>query len=265
MPVLTWVTNHRIWALGMGVAVLIVAVAVGVWFFLLRSPGTQVDLKQALRLYKQDQGSGGSSNSKLPPPGVYQYRTSGGENLSVAGISRSFPSKTDIIVTDAQCATLEWEPLKQHTEGMVECPSSNGALAIVSAPSYEEIAGTATTMDIRCPANTYFVPSDPKVGEHWQSTCHATGQKVVYSGSVVGFTTLTVGEQKVPSIHVREDLTFSGAQTGTNPNDYWVSLANGVVLRQRETVDVNQAAGPLGSVHYGEQMAIALTSLTPLR
>jgi hypothetical protein len=38
-----------------------------------------------------------------------------------------------------------------------------------------------------------------------------------------------------------------------------------MILRQSETVDVNQAAGPLGAVHYSEQMAIALTSTTPMR
>lgn len=266
MPVVTWVTNHRIWALGMGIAVLVVAVAAGVWFFLLRSPGTQLDLRQALRLYKQDQRSGtGGSDSKLPPPGVYRYRTSGGEQLSVAGISRSFPSATDMIVTDSRCATLKWEPLEQHVEGMVECPNINGALAIVATPSYEEIAGTKTWTDLRCPEGTYFVPPDPRTGERWRTTCRSPGQNVIFAGAVVGFTSVNVGGHDVPAIHTRETLTFSGSQTGTNPNDYWVSLENGVILRQRETVDVSESTGPLGSVHYGEQMAIELTSLTPVR
>ena len=36
MPVLTWATNHRFWVLGLGVlAAVLVAVAAGVWFFLL--------------------------------------------------------------------------------------------------------------------------------------------------------------------------------------------------------------------------------------
>jgi hypothetical protein len=44
LPVLTWITHHRLWALGMGFTVLIVAIAAGVWFFVLRSPATQIDL-----------------------------------------------------------------------------------------------------------------------------------------------------------------------------------------------------------------------------
>jgi hypothetical protein len=266
MPVLTWLTNHRIWALGMGVALLLVAVAAGVWFFVLRSPGTQVDLRQALRLYKEGQGSGASStDSELPPAGVYRYQTSGGEELSIGGISRSFPSATNMIVTDSRCATLKWEPLEQHIEGMVECPSANGALTFVSAPSYEDIADTKTTTDIRCPADTYFVPPDPRTNQRWQTTCHSPGQTVVFSGTVVGFTSVKVAGKSIRAIHTRETLTFSGSQTGTNPNEYWISLENGVILRQRETVDVSESTGPLGSVHYGEQMAIDLTSLTPIR
>ncbi|HEX4219942.1 MAG TPA: hypothetical protein VHZ02_16310, partial [Acidimicrobiales bacterium] len=89
MPVLTWAAHHRLWALGIGIAVLIAAVAVGVWFFLLRSPGTQIDLRQALRLYRQGQHSGATGTSTdLPPPGVYRYKTSGGEQLSFGGINR---------------------------------------------------------------------------------------------------------------------------------------------------------------------------------
>jgi hypothetical protein len=42
-------------------------------------------------------------------------------------------------------------------------------------------------------------------------------------------------------------------------------VQNGLILRQRETVDVEQKAGPLGSVRYTEEMAIALSSLTPIR
>ena len=202
---------------------------------------------------------------QLPPPGVYRYRTSGGESLSIGGISRSFPPATEMIVTDSSCATMKWEPLEQHIEGMVTCPTANRTLSIAAAPSYEEIAGIKTTTDIRCPSGTYLVPPHPTVGERWKTTCHSPGQNVVFDGSVVGFTSVKVGGQNIPALHTRLTLSFSGSQSGTNPNDYWVSLQDGIILRQRETVAVSQAAGPLGSVHYGEQMAIALTSLTPLR
>ena len=79
-----------------------------------------------------------------------------------------------------------------------------------------------------------------------------------------GTSRVDVGGRGIPALHTRLSLTFSGAETGTNPNDYWISQ-NGVILQQKETVSVSQSAGPLGSVHYTEQMVISLTSATPIR
>jgi hypothetical protein len=159
---------------------------------------------------------------------------------------------------------MKWEPLEKHTEGMVVCPAADGALTIASALSYEEIAGTQTTSDIRCPAATYLVPPDPTAGARWRTTCHSPGQNVVFSGVLVGPSSVDVGGHEIPALHTRLTLTFSGAESGTNPNDYWIAQ-DGVILQQKETVSVSQAAGPLGSVHYSEQMAITLTSPTPIR
>ena len=76
MPVLNWISLHRLWALGIGVAVVIAAVAAGAWLFMLRSPTTQVGLRQALRLYRQDQDSTATGSSgALPVSGVYRYLT----------------------------------------------------------------------------------------------------------------------------------------------------------------------------------------------
>lgn len=172
---------------------------------------------------------------------------------------------SNVIVTDANCATVRWEPLVQHVETQVECPTGGGALGIVSMPSSEQIAGITTNMEVDCPPGTYLVPPNATVGERWQTTCHGSGQVVHLTGRVVGFSTVSVGRKTAPSVHTRLAMSFSGAESGTSPADYWVSLTNGMILRQSESVDVQQAAGPLGSVHYTEQMKIALQSLTPVR
>ena len=266
MPALTWMTQHRFWALGVGAMVLLVLVGAGLWLFVVRSPATQVNLRQALRLYRLEQKTGGGeTNPQLPPAGVYQYRTTGGEQLSIAGISRAFPATSEMIVTETVCATMKWEPLVQHMEGMVECPQSHGGLEITSALAYEEIAGNQTTSVIHCPDRMYLVPPDWFVGDRWQSTCHSAGENVIFSGRVIGPSSVDVGGSEVPALHVRLILLFSGSASGTNPNDYWLSLQDGLVLRQRETVDVAQKTGPLGSVRYTEQMAITLTAVAPVR
>ncbi|MGH9080358.1 MAG: hypothetical protein ACRDYE_09860 [Acidimicrobiales bacterium] len=266
MSSLTWIGHHRLWALGMGAALLIVAVAAGVWFFVLRSPTTPIDLRQALRLYRQGQGPVAADPSpELPPSGVYRYRTSGSERLSMGDITRRFPTSTDLIVTDGRCATMKWEPFEQHIEGLVTCPSAGGALSITSAPSYEQIAGTQTTSDIQCPAAAYLLPPHPVAGQRWQVTCRAPGQTVLLTGQVIGTARVGVGGTSVPAVHTRMSLSFSGAESGSNPNDYWLSASTGLILRQSETVDVSQQGGPLGSVRYEEQMSMQLSSIDPMR
>ena len=265
MPVLNWASHHRLWVLVAGVAALVLAFVGGVWFFTARNPGTQIGIRQALLQYRQNQGAEGASGSTpLPLSGVYRYRTSGGEHLSVGDIARVFPNTTEMIVTDAKCATLEWEPLEQHKEEMVECPVQEGILSMTSALTYEEIAGIQTTNLIQCPSNAYLVPP-PSVGEEWHATCHASDQKIALSGQVIGASSVDIGGHAEPALHVRLTLVFSGSETGTNPADYWVSLKDGMILREHETVDVSQVVGPLGSVRYAEQMTITLSSLTPIR
>jgi hypothetical protein len=266
MPILGWATHHRLWAMGLGVAVLLAAVAAGVWFFAIRSPGTQIDLRQALRLYRHDQQSGDPAwSARLPPPGVYRYRTTGDEHLSVGAISRTFPATTEMIVTDARCATVTWEPLEEHVEGLVECPLPGGATVMSSALTEEQIAGVHTSQVIHCPTTATFIPTDPTPSRRWRATCSASGQRVAVSGEVVGTTTVMVDRREIPALHTRITLTFSGTESGTNPTDYWVSLTDGLILRERETVDVSQQAGPLGAAHYTEQMGVTLESEVPTR
>ena len=266
MHVLTWAGHHRLLALGAGISCLMALMALGLWFLVVRSPTTQVDLSQALRLYRQGQRPGiATGDPRLPRSGVYRYRTTGSERLNLGGIRRYFPTTTQMIVTDGRCTTMEWEPFEQHTEGLVACPSTGGAVVFASAPTFEEIAGVRSTTDIRCSSGAYLLPPDPTVGVRWRSTCVADGTKVDYTGQLIGTSSVDVGHVRVPALHVRIGLELSGAESGSNPSDYWLSARNGMILRQDETVDLHQQAGPLGSVSYSESMTISLESLSPQR
>jgi hypothetical protein len=266
MPAVTWINHHRFFLAGAGVVVLIAAIALGVWFFIFRGTSTPVNLRQALRLYRDEPHSGQiGTATDLPSPGVYRYNTSGNEQLSFAGIERTFPAASAMIVTDKKCATDKWEPLEQHWEGIVVCPSGHGSYDITSSLTYEEIAGTQTTEVIDCPAGTYLVPPGARPGQHWRSECHASGLNVAASGRVIGNSSVNVGGTTIPAIHTRLMLTFSGSESGDNPTDYWVSPKTGLILAQRETVAVAEKAGPIGSVEYNEKMAMTLSSATPAR
>ena len=80
------------------------------------------------------------------------------------------------------------------------------------------------------------------------------------SGEALGMTTIKVGGHPVTVEHTCFSLTFAGAKRGTNPTDFWIVPGNGLIVRERETVAVNQ-----GSVRYNETMETTLTALSPSR
>jgi hypothetical protein len=264
MPFMTWLNHHRLLVSGFGLVVLVLTALAGVWFFMIRSTGTQIDLRQALKLYRHDE-RGGAAGEGLPEPGVYVYQTSGGEQLSLPGMSRRFPSASNLIVTDPRCASMEWAPIDEHMEGIVVCRQPDGALVMARTTSLETIAGIRTSETVRCPSAAYFVPPAARAGDRWHAVCHGPGQTDRLAGQVVGMTTLVVNGRTVPALHTRLDISISGQESGSNPADYWVSPDTGLILRQKESVSVSQAAGPLGAVHYREEMAITMTSLSPDR
>lgn len=265
MPALHWINHHRLLLLGAGFAVLVVAIAVGLWFFIFRSSSTPVNLRQALRLYRQDQSRSATSGSDLPSPGVYRYRSAGNEQLSFGDIGRTFPTSSNMIVTVGRCAMERWEPIEQHMEGVEECRQTNGAYTLSSSVTDEDIAGINTTQTINCPTTAYLLPPDARTGERWGATCHSPGLDVGISGTVVGSSSVAVGGARFPAVHTRLVLTFSGSESGTSPSDYWIDPKDGLILSERERVDLHQQAGPLGSIRYTEGMAITLDSLTPVR
>ncbi len=234
------------------------------WALVFRTVSSPVGLREALRIYRREQTGKmlTSLRTKLPAPGVYTYRTSGGEGLNLVGVQRSFPSTTSMIVADGRCATVSWVPITQHTEATTVCSGPNGALEIPKLVTDESIAGTTSTSTIACPATAYLLPPSVRPGERWGVTCSLLSprQEVAMSGQALGISTIEVDGHPVTVEHTRFSLTFAGTERGTNPTDFWIVPGNGLIVRERETVAVNQ-----GSVRYNETMETTLTSLSPAR
>jgi hypothetical protein len=85
-------------------------------------------------------------------------------------------------------------------------------------------------------------------------------EKVELAGESLGRSTMTIAGHGVTVEHTRFTLTFDGSQAGTNPTDFWIVPSTGLVVQEKEDVDVTS-----GGVHYSENMLSMLTSLTPLR
>jgi len=263
VPIWSWVQHHR-WLSILFLAFLVVGSAGGTaWAVFFRTVASPVSLREALRLYHRENASRALGGFKaVLSPGVFSYETSGGESLNLLGVSRSFPSRTSMVVAAASnaCSAVDWVPIAQHTETTSICAAAHHSLVMKTLVTHEAISGTTTTAMISCPSTMYLVPPIDMPGVQWTATCHedTPANTVSVSGRVLGTGPLTVGGQIVPTLHVRLMLAFSGTDQGTNPIDFWVSTSRGLIVREQEAVHIAQ-----GGVHYTETMDSRLVSVTP--
>ena len=251
MVVWHWVQQHR-WLSIIVLAFVILSCAGGTaWALVFRTVSSPVGLREALRIYRREQAEKmlTSLRSRMPAPGVYTYRTRGGEGLSLMGVQRSFPDSSEMVVTDDECALVSWVPITQHTE--------------TSVVTSESIAGTSTTSKVVCPSTAYVIPPGVHPGQQWQATCSLSdpAERVALRGRALGPVTISVGGRRVQTMHTRVTLVYrGGALRGTNPTDFWVVPSTGLIVREKESVGVDQ-----GGVHYSEAMDTTLARLRPDR
>jgi hypothetical protein len=259
-----WVQQHRLLAV-LVLALVIVSSAGGTaWALVFRTVSSPVGLREALRMYRREQTGKvvATLRNRLPAPGVYTYRTTGGEGLSLMGVQRAFPSTSSMIVADGRCATVSWVPITEHTESTTVCARNDGALSVPRLVTNESIAGTTTTSTVRCPATAYLLPPATRPAERWAAGCSLTSpaEKVSLAGEALGPATMVVGGHDVSVEHTRLTLTFTGTDGGSNPTDFWIVPSSGLIVREHERVGVTQ-----GGVRYSESMDAMLTGLDPTR
>src|SRR6202050_5149052 len=140
------------------------------WALVFRTLSSPVGVREALRFDRREQTGKmmSSLRNKLPAPGVYTYRTSGGESLNLVGVARSFPSSTSMIVADGRCATVSWVPITQHTEATTVCNAPSGALTIPKLVTDESIAGSTSSSTVDCPATAYLLPPATRPAQRWR-------------------------------------------------------------------------------------------------
>jgi len=263
-----WIQSHR-WLCVIFLAVVIIGTAGGTaWAVFFRTVSSPVSLGEALRLYRRT-ANNATPGSKPRPfvSGVFGYKTTGGESLSLLDQSRTFPTRTNMLMTagSRDCSDVSWVPITQHTESMTVCPEgSSGSEAVTDFTTFEQISGTTTTTVVECPATTYLVPPVATPGERWSSTCQQTaptapGQRVRVDGVVLGSGPVQIGAQSISTVHVRLTIHFSGPAQGTSPADFWISTSRGLLAREQETATIAQ-----DGVDYTERMDSTLSSLTPL-
>jgi hypothetical protein len=208
-----------------------------------------------------------------PAAGVYVYRGSGTEQLSLPPKSQSQGPQMPATVTHRSdgCWTFRIDYSSQHWQTWIYCPRVGG-LVELGGQTFERWDFVFTKYDststFACDPPSVTVRAAMQPGDHWQQTCRGTSSgtkgEAVTSGpcTFVGNDTVTVGGRRVAAYHLHQERTLSGSQRGTQTADLWFAAKDGLPLRNERTQTVHTNT-IVGSSTYTEHGSFALTTLQP--
>jgi hypothetical protein len=268
-------SHRRRWfvLLALGGVILIMATAfVVLWR---RSGAREVSTDEARRRFEA------SSSTTLPPSpavlrpaaGVYLYRGSGTEHLSLPPKSQHQGPRMPGTVTHRAdgCWTFRIDYSTQHWQTWVYCPRAGG-LVERGGQTFEHWDFVFTTYDststFTCDPPSVTIRAGMRAGDRWQQSCRGTSSGTegvgVTSGpyTFVGDDTLTIGGTRVPAYRFHQERTMSGSQDGTQTADLWFARKDGLPLRnvRSQTVRTDTV---VGTSTYTERGDFTLTSLRP--
>lgn len=245
------------------------------WFPFHGARPRAVTLDEARRRFLEERVGGGSVARPLTPAeGVYRYEGTGSESLSNPPRTQAEGPELPGTVTHGVdgCWDFRLDYSTNHWRRWTYCVTG-GRLVQQGSEVYQRwdfgtfAVDNTTTMTCRPPP--VIMEAGMAVGDRWRAECR--GESTQISGTtisagthrLVGIESLTVGGRPVEAFHFRDRRTVSGAQSGTERFDSWLS-PEGLVLRGRQRIAVDSDS-PLGRVTYTQQSEFALASLDPAR
>ncbi|MBV8234559.1 MAG: hypothetical protein JO075_02545 [Acidimicrobiia bacterium] len=201
----------------------------------------------------------------LPAEGVYAYRTTGGESISVAGASHSYPPETYATVRHlGGCQWLnENDVIKEHVDKRTLC-SEPGHLLQLEQSREVTFFGKTDGGDYVCAPPETQHDTTEQVGATTVGTCTASdGSAARIEATYLGHEPVQVGGASVDAVHLHLHSTLTGRAQGTADEQFWLLPHSGLVLRWDRSVDTMADAAFGANVHYQEQATFLLESLTP--
>jgi hypothetical protein len=197
----------------------------------------------------------------LPEPGVYRYRTTGGEHISFLDYRRDYSATTMRIVTARGCGVREQQWfLVQHLEYYDRCGD-----ALDSYGTDIAFWWTHGTQAFRCQPGGSFDMAGHRPADQVTWSCADEDTDAAQLTQYVADETVEVGGVAVPARHTRWITTFSGATRGTATVDDWFAPDTGLVLHEHREIGLRVGSPFVGSVAYVDSSDFTVLSLTPAR
>lgn len=250
------------------VAVLLGAAYAG-WRVMFRDSSDPVSVDDAVSSFRSQPGREGAAGG-TPAPGVYVYRTAGGESLRDAPLGdarHAYPRMSAVVVARGGCGFVEtWVPLDTRARESTLCATRRG-LTITDTRETRSFFGIDSPREFDCAGS---VPASPPANGKpatWTSTCSVSGSSSFTETArsrLVGRERLTVGGRPVRAVHVRDELELSGETRGRATRHTWRRAADGLLLRQ-EYREQSVVSSHVGELRFADRYRLALTSLEPRR
>ncbi len=204
--------------------------------------------------------SAAAATAGLPVPGVYRYRTTGGEKVSFLDYRREYTPVTHRIVTRHGCGIREEQFfLVQHVEYYDRCGPR-----LVAYGTDIAFWWTHGTQDFACVGGS-FDGSDMAPGEQVPWLC---GDEDTVAGQTTEYLAdeeVEVDGRSLPARHTRWTTEFSGATKGTAVVDDWFDPVTGLVLRETRSIGLRVGSPFVGDLSYIDVSEYLLLSTTPDR
>ncbi len=268
--------RHPLRWVAAGTALLVLAGA-GTFVYLWSDSGAHpVPSSVAIQRFLQEGGAVANDPGAGPDPGVYSYRGTGIETISVPPKSQTEgPGIPGTVVRhDGGCFEFRLDLSDYHWQSWDYCVH-DGALVSPGRAGYYNWDFVAFHVD---DTSTFVCrPSVTTISGHLvPGTSHAvactghnnhlsTGPVFMHGTSTLVRTAdITIGGRSLASVLVAEKVTFSGGQSGSNVADTWFSVANGLPLSGTWHTRVSTPS-PVGTSTLDAHGSFTLDSVTPLR
>ncbi len=269
--------KHRHVARWVVLGIVIVVLAGGSTFAYLwtRSGAHAVSSSEAIERFRH-QDPNGSDNVVGPLPGVYAYRGTGIERISVPPKSQSEgPGMPGTVVRrPGGCFDFRLDFSDHHWQSWDYCVH-DGALVSPTRAGYYNWDFVAFHVDdtstFACQPVVTTVPDPIVPGTASKVACTGSNDKLS-TGPVImrGTSTLVrsgdirVGSQTLSAVLVAEHVTFSKGQSGSNDTSTWFAVSTGLPLRGTWHTRVSTTS-PVGISTLDAHGDFALSSVTPSR
>jgi len=205
-----------------------------------------------------------TSQVDLPEPGVYRYRTTGGESIdAMGGVTREYPAESAITVTPRGCGVhLSWDPLKERRDEWELCAPGLAVELQPGGAQFHEFFGQAQLDEISCDGVVAVTMTGSLAEPTATRTCTLADDPWTPVWEVLGRSTLQVEGRDVAVTHARMTVEDDDEYWEYTTADWYLADSGLPVSVSVETS--SRSPSIVGAVVYRETYELQLESMSPL-